>query len=68
MSDTPTPNTAPDEPIDPDKRQTVEGTTHTTPSEVVDDGNTGADNVNNPERNDNAFAGEVTMDEASGGA
>ena len=68
MSDQPKPDTAADEPIDTSKRQIVEGTTHTTPSEVVDDGNTGADNVNNPERNDNAFAGEVTMDEASGGA
>ena len=56
------------EKVPDDKQQIVEGTVHTTPSEVETDGNTGAGNVNNPDRNDNAFAGEVTSDEATGGA
>ena len=50
------------------KQQIVEGTVNTPPDAVDTDGNTGAGNVNNPARNDNAFEGEITMDEATGGA
>lgn len=37
-----------------------------TGSNVNHDGNSGAGNVNNPDRDDNAFAGEVTPEEATG--
>ena len=49
-----------------DRRQTVHGSTVRPPSDVNSDGNTGAANVNNLDREDNAFAGEITPGEASG--
>jgi hypothetical protein len=44
----------------------IDGSTVRPTPDVEHDGNTGAANVNNPARNDDAFAGEITPGEATG--